>query len=391
MKRRVYLDNNSTTPIDPRVRKAMEPYLTTVFGNPSNLHYFGREAAEGIARAREQVAGFLGARPEEIFFTSGGTEANNWAIKGVAVARMLERGRHIITTPIEHASILGSAKYLEDNGWEVTYLPVDSYGVVDPDDVRRAITKHTALVSVMLANNEIGTIEPLQEIAAICKEQGVVCHTDAVSAAGKMNLNVNELGIDLLTISGHKIHAPKGVGVLYIREGTPIHPLIHGGHHQGGLRAGTENITGIVGMGSACELLKAEWPAHARKMLVLRQRLEQAVLKRIPDVRLNGHPEKRLPNTSHFSVAYVEGEALLVSLDLEGVAVASGSACASGESEPSPTVKALNLPPQFRNSVVRFSLGEDNTEEEIDYAVDAFAAVVQRLREISPLSPQRPV
>ncbi|MEO0005551.1 MAG: IscS subfamily cysteine desulfurase [candidate division WOR-3 bacterium] len=386
MKMRVYLDNNSTTRIDPRVKKAIEPYLTEIFGNPSNLHYFGRECAEGLAKAREQVAAFLNAKPEEIFFTSGGTEANNWAIKGVAVAQMLSKGRHIITTPIEHSSVLASAQYLAGTAWKVTYLPVDSYGLVDPEDVKRAITKETALVSVMLANNEIGTIEPVKEIAAVCHEQGVPFHTDAVCAAGKIPLDVEELGVDLLTISGHKIHAPKGVGVLYIREGTPIDPLIHGGHHQRGLRAGTENVIGIVGMGKACEILKSEWQVGAKKVRLLRDRLEKGILERIPDVRLNGHPEKRLPNTSHFGIAYVEGEALLLNLDLEGIAVASGSACASGEPEPSPTVKAIGVPEIFRNSVVRFSLGEENTEEEIDYTIEVLDKVVKRLREISPLT-----
>jgi len=385
MKRRVYLDNNSTTPIDPRVRAAIEPYLNEVFGNPSNLHCFGRDAAEGIARAREQVADFLNARPEEIFFTSGGTEANNWAVKGVAVAQMLERGRHIVTSPIEHASILGSVQYLSEQGWQVTYLPVDSYGVVDPAAVQKALTKQTALVSVMLANNEIGTIEPIKEIAAVCKNAGVLFHTDAVAAAGKMKIDVRELGVDLLTISGHKIHAPKGVGVLFIREGVKIHPLIHGGHHEKGRRAGTENIIGIVAMGTACTILKNEWQSHAAKMLLLRRRLEEEILSRVPDVRLNGHPENRLVNTSHFSVAYVEGEALLMNLDLEGIAVASGSACSSGEPEPSPTVKAINIPPLFRNSVVRFSLGKETTEEDIDYTVAVFERVVKRLRDISPL------
>lgn len=332
------------------------------------------------------MAEFLNAKPEEIFFTSGGTEANNWAIKGVAAARMLKRGRHIIISPIEHASVLSSAKYLADNGWNVSYLPVDSYGLVDPEDVRRLITRETALVSVMLANNEIGTVEPVQEIAEVCHEQGVYFHTDAVSAAGKIKIAVNELQVDLLTISGHKIHAPKGVGVLYIREGTEIHPLIHGGHHEKGMRAGTENVIGIVGMGKACEILKDEWQSHAQRMLELRSRFENEVLRRIPNVQLNGHPEKRLPNTSHFGVAYVEGEALLMNLDLEGVAVASGSACASGEAEPSPTVKAINLPPLFRNSVVRFSFGEYNTFDEVDYAVAVFQRVVKRLREISPLT-----
>jgi len=385
VKMRVYLDNNSTTPIDPRVKQAIEPYLSEIFGNPSNLHYFGRECAEGIAQAREQIASFLNAKPEEIFFTSGGTEANNWATKGVAVATMLSKGKHIITSPIEHASILGSVQYLSDTAWKVTYLPVDDYGLINPDDVKQSITAETVLVSVMLANNEIGTIEPVKEIAAICHEHGVLCHTDAVSAAGKIKLDVNELGVDLLTISGHKIHAPKGIGVLYIRSGVPIHPLIHGGHHQQGKRAGTENVIGIIGMGKACEILKNEWQENAKKIKQLRDKLEQGIIERISDVRLNGHPVRRLPNTSHFSIAYVEGEALLMNLDIEGIAVASGSACSSGEPEPSPTVKAIGIPEIYRNSVVRFSLGEENTEEEINYTLEVMEKVVRRLREISPL------
>lgn len=386
MKMRVYLDNNSTTPIDPRVKEAIEPYLTKVFGNPSNLHYFGRECAEGIARARENIADYLNASSDEIFFTSGGTEANNWAIKGVAVELMTAKGRHLITSSIEHASVLGSARYLQEMGWKVTYLPVDSYGLIDPEGVRKAITQETSLVSVMLANNEIGTIEPIREIAAICHQHGVLCHTDAVSAAGKINLDVEQLEVDLLTISGHKIRAPKGIGVLYIRKRTPIQPLIHGGHHQQGLRAGTENVIGIIAMGKACEILKHEWQHNAERVRKLRDRLEKGILTRIPDVRLNGHWDKRLPNTAHFSVAYVEGEALLMNLDLEGIAVASGSACSSGESEPSPTVKAIGIPEIYRNSVVRFSLGEENTEEEIDYTIEVMEQVVKRLREISPLS-----
>lgn len=385
MKMRVYLDNNSTTPIHPRVREAITPYLTDIFGNPSNLHSFGRECAEGIERAREQVATFINAKPEEIFFTSGGTEANNWAIKGVAVALMLKKGRHIITSSIEHASVLGSTQYLAEMGWQITYLPVDVYGIVDPEAVRKAITPQTALVSVMLANNEIGTIEPVREIARICHEYGVLVHTDAVSAVGKIETDVQNLEVDLMTISGHKIHAPKGIGVLFIRSGTPIVPLIHGGHHQRGLRAGTENVIGIIGIGKACEILKQEWQENADRIRRLRDRLEKGILERIPDVRLNGHPQKRLPNTSHFSVAYVEGEALLMSLDLEGISVASGSACSSGEPEPSPTVKAIGVPEIYRNSVVRFSLGEENTEAEIDYAIEVMERVVKRLREISPL------
>ncbi len=382
--KRVYLDNNSTTAIDPRVVQAVEPYLSRVFGNSSNLHSFGRECAEGLARAREQTAVFLNARPEEIFFTGSGTESDNWAVKGVAAAHS-DKGRHVISSPIEHGAVLGSCRYLEENGYRATYLGVDQYGSVDPDDVRRAITDETVLVSVMLVNNEIGTIEPVREIAAICREKNVICHTDAVAAAGKISVDVRELGVDLLTISGHKLHAPKGVGVLYVREGTAIRPLIHGGHHERGLRAGTENTVGIVGLGKACELLKDEWRDDAERMRRLRDRFERAVMERIPEVRPNGHHEKRAPNVAHFGVSCVEGEALLMNLDLEGIAVASGSACSAGDEGLSPTLKAIDVPPPFRNSPVRFSLGKETTDEDLDHALDAFERVVKRLRDISPL------
>ncbi|MEO0079823.1 MAG: IscS subfamily cysteine desulfurase [candidate division WOR-3 bacterium] len=382
--KRVYLDNNSTTPLDPRVAIALEPFLKDVFGNPSNLHFFGRMCAESLAEAREQVAAFLGAAPEEVYFTSGGTEANNWALKGVAFAHEA-RGRHIVTSPIEHSSVLSTCQYLAENGWRITYLPVDRFGLIDPEDVRRAITKETVLVSVMLANNENGTIEPVKEIAAICQKTGVLFHTDAVAAVGKIPVQVKELGVDLLTISGHKLHAPKGTGVLYIRNGIEILPLIHGGHQERGLRAGTENVLGIIGLGTSCKVLAQEWPTQAATMKRLRDRFEQLVLSRIPEVRLNGHPTKRVPNVAHFSIGYVEGEALVMNLDLEGVAVASGSACASGEAEPSPTLRALRLEPIFANSPVRFSFGKDNTDEDVDFAFAALERVVQRLRAISPL------
>lgn len=385
---RVYLDNNSTTRTDPRVAAAIAPYLAGVFGNPSNIHSYGRECFDGVAEARERVAAFLGATTEEVYFTGSGSEADNWAIKGVAAARR-DRGRHVITSSIEHSAVLGAARWLESEGWRVTYLPVDSFGLVDPDAVRRAITPETVLCSVMLCNNEIGTVEPVEEIAALCRAAGVTCHTDAVAAAGKMAVDVGELGVDLLTISGHKLRAPKGVGALYVRAGTPIHPLIHGGHQERGLRAGTENVIGIVGLGAACALLKDEWPGLAEHERLLRDRFEKAVLAAVPELKLNGHPEKRAPNVCHFSVGYVEGEALLVSLDLEGIAVASGSACSAGESGASATVKAIGVPPLFANSSVRFSLGPDNTEAEIDYTAEVFARVVDRLRSISPIWKRR--
>jgi len=387
-RQRVYLDNNSTTALDPRVAEAMRPYLVEVYGNPSNLHSFGRECAEGLGKAREQVAAFLEADTEEVFFTGSGTESDNWAVKGAAMANR-DRGRHVVCSPIEHGAVMESARFLEREGFHVTWLKVDGHGLVDPEDVRRALTDGTTIVTVMLANNEIGTVQPMREIAEVCHERGVLVHTDAVAAAGKTDVRPSELGVDLLTISGHKLHAPKGIGVLYVKKGTRIDPLIHGGHQESGIRAGTENVLGIVGMGRACELLKGEWRADAEKMRALRDRLEQGILERIPEVRVNGHPEKRAGNVCHVSVGYVEGEALLLNLDLEGVAVASGSACASEESGPSPTLDAIGVPPLFRNSPVRFSLGRDNTGEEIDFVLDRFEEVVTRLRDISPIWKKR--
>ena len=381
---RVYLDNNSTTPIDPRVAVAMEPYLHGVFGNPSNIHSFGRECAESVAEARERVAAFIGAKADDVYFTGGGSESDNWAIKGAALARA-DRGKHVICSAIEHSAVLESCRYLESIGFGVTYLPVDRYGLVDPEAVDREITDATVLVSVMLANNEIGTIEPVAEIARICREAGITSHTDAVAAAGKIRVDVNELGVDLLTISGHKLQGPKGVGALYIREGTEIHPFVHGGHQERGLRGGTENIIGIAGLAKACEILKAEWQQNAEHEQRLRDKLEQAIVARVPEIILDGHPTRRVPNVCHICVGYVEGEALLMNLDLEGVAVASGSACSTGGSGPSPTIKALGIPPLFANSPVRMSLGPGNTDEEIDYTIGVFEKVVARLRSISPI------
>ncbi len=385
---RVYLDNNSTTPIEPRVAAAMEPYLHEVFGNPSNIHSYGRECSEGVAAAREQVAGFLGASPEEVFFTGGGSESDNWAVKGTAFAHS-NRGKHVICSSIEHSAVLESCRYLESLGFQATFLPVDRYGLLDPDEVKRSLTPQTVLVSVMLANNEIGTIEPVAEVARICREAGVTSHTDAVAAAGKVPVDVSELGVDLLTISAHKLQGPKGVGALYIREGTNVHPLIHGGHQEQGLRGGTENIIGIAGFGKACEILEAEWPQNAEHERRLRDKLEKAILARVPEVLVEGHATLRVPNVCHVSVGYVEGEALLMNLDMEGIAVASGSACSTGSAEPSATMKAIGVPPLFANSPVRMSLGPGNTEAEIDYTVEVFEKVVARLRAISPIWKQR--
>jgi len=365
------------------VAAAIEPYIREAYGNPSNLHSYGRECAEGLAEAREQVAAFIGADVEEVFFTGSGTESDNWAVKGVACA--VGPGKHIVTSPIEHGAVLGACRYMGELGWKVSLLLVDGYGRVDPEAVRRALTDSTALVSVMLVNNEIGTIEPVRKIAAICHERGVLCHTDAVAAVGKIEVAVDDLGVDLLTISGHKLHAPKGIGVLYVRRGTEIHPFIHGGHQERGMRAGTENVIGAVGMGKACELLRNEWREDAARMKQLRDRLERGIVERIAEIQVSGHPENRVCNVLHVTVGYIEGEALLLSLDLEGVAVASGSACSAGEGDASATVEAIGISPLFRNSPVRFSLGRDTTEEEIDRTIDVFEQVVGRLRDISPL------
>jgi cysteine desulfurase len=381
--KRVYLDYNSTSPLYSEVVEAMLPYFKEHFGNPSNLHSYGRETREAIENARAQIANLLNASPEEIFFTSGGTEANNWAVKGIAYSR--KENSHIICSPIEHGSVLNSCTYLQAKGYDVTFVNVDSYGLVDPDEIKKAIKNNTILITIMHSNNEVGTIEPITEIAKIAQEAGVCFHTDAVSSCGKVKLDVKELGVDLLTISAHKIHGPKGSGTLYIKKGTKLEPIIHGGHHEHGIRAGTENLYGIVGFGKACSILKDTIDEDIKKVKILRDRLEQEISKKIPEVRLNGHPEKRLVNTSQISVAYVEGEALLVNLDLEGVAVASGSACASGSTEPSPVLKAMNVPAEYINSPVRFSLGRENTMEEIDYAVDVLEKVTKRLRAISPL------
>lgn len=384
MSRVVYLDNNSTTSIDPRVAAAIEPYIHARFGNPSNIHSFGRECAEGVEAAREQVAGFLNCSPEEVFFTGSGTEADNWAVKGAAFARV-EQGRHVVCSAIEHSAVLASCRYLESRGFRVTMLGVDRTGRVDPDELRRAIGPDTTLVSVMLVNNEIGTIEPVAEIARVCRAAGVTCHTDAVAAAGKVSVDVDGLGVDLLTISGHKLRAPKGVGALYVRRGTPLEPLIHGGHQERGMRAGTENTIGVVGLGCACQLLSREWPDNAEHERRLRDQLQQGILERVPEVLVNGHPTERAPNVLHVSVGYVEGEALLMNLDLEGVAVASGSACSSAGGEGSATVAALGIPELFRSSPVRFSFGPENTDDEVAYVIGVFERVVRRLRDISPI------
>ena len=384
----IYMDNHATTRPDPRVVEAMMPYLTTEYGNSSSrTHAFGWRAEEAVTRARTQVAKLLNADPKEILFTSGATEANNLAIRGVLRARA-DSGDHLVTAATEHAAVLDVARDLQEQGARVTILPVDRHGRVDPQAVRAAITDRTVLVTLMAANNEVGTLLPLAEIGALCKERGVLFHTDAAQATGKIPIDVQAMGIDLLSISAHKIHGPKGVGALYVRRKNPrviLEPLLHGGGQERGLRPGTLNVPGIVGLGAALEIARAEMPAEARRVAALRDRLQAGILARVGDVVLNGAPAERLPNNLNLSFAYVEGEALLLSLD--GVAVSSGSACTSEKREPSHVLKAMGVTDDMAQTSLRFGLGRFNSEAEVDDVIERVAAAVARLREISPLVP----
>lgn len=388
--KRIYLDHNATTPVHPLVLKAMLPYLKRDFGNPSSLHYFGRKVKASIDEAREKVASLIRAKPEEIIFTSSGTESNNLALKGIVEANR-KWGNHIITSNTEHPAVLNVCKYLSKHGCRVTYLPVNRYGLIDSQDVRKAITKKTILVSIMHANNEIGTIQPLKAIGKIIKEANskrpnrIYFHTDAVQSVGKIEVNVNKLGVDLLSLSGHKLYGPKGIGALYIREGVRIYSLLQGGEHEYNLRAGTENVPGIIGLGKACQIAKKERIKEEKKLLKLSERLYQGIKKRISDIRVNGHPKKRLPGTLNISFESVEGEALLLALDLKGVAVSTGSACASGSPEPSHTLIALGLSYEEAYTSLRFSLGRENTKEEIDYVLKILPGMIKRIRSISAL------
>jgi cysteine desulfurase len=386
MKRKVYLDNNSSTQVDPAVLEVMLPYFSQCYGNPSNLHCFGRETREAVEQAREKVAKLIKAKTEEIIFTSSGTESNNFAIKGCLDASKA-KDKHIITSSVEHSSINHSFDYIKDtNQARTTKLPVNQYGEVNPAELKKVITKDTILVSVMHCNNEVGTIEPIKELSAITHSIGAYFHTDAVATAGKIPIDVDDLGLDLLTITAHKIHGPKAVAALYIRNGTKIESLIHGGLHEHGLRAGTENVPGIVGFGKAAEIavqdLKTGVPDKIRK---LRDYLEEQIKARIPEIKINGHPTNRVCNIVNVSFAYIEGEALLMNLDLEGVAVSSVSACTVGKSEPSHVLKAMGVEDKFLNSPIRFSLDHSNTKEEIDYTIETLVNIAERLRKISPL------
>jgi len=387
MQKRVYMDHAATTYTKQEVLEEMLPYFKEIYGNPSSVHGFGREARKAVDLARERTAAALNASPEEIYFTSGGTEADNWAIKGVAWANK-ERGNHIITTSIEHHAVLHTCQYLEKMGFEVTYLPVDSYGLVYPEQVKEAITDKTILISVMFANNEIGTIEPIREIGQIARERGIYFHTDAVQAVGHIPVDVKEMNIDLLSLSAHKFYGPKGVGALYIRKGVKLHPFIHGGAQERNRRAGTENLAGIVGLGKAIELAVANLEESSKRLAAMRDRLISGVLNTIENVRLNGHPTKRLPGNANFSFEFIEGESLLLSLDMKGIAASSGSACTSGSLDPSHVLLAIGLPHEIAHGSLRLTLGDDNTDEDIDYVLEVLPDIVQRLREMSPLFAQ---
>ncbi|SHH29865.1 cysteine desulfurase [Caloranaerobacter azorensis DSM 13643] len=384
MERYVYMDYAATTPVKKEVLEEMMPYFTEKYGNPSSIYRIGRESRAAIDEARERVAKIIEAKPKEIYFTSGGSESDNWAIKGVAFANR-DKGNHIITSKIEHHAVLHACEYLEKHGFEVTYLDVDEYGIVDLEQLKNAITDKTILITIMFANNEIGTIQPIQEIGKIAREKGVYFHTDAVQAIGNVEIDVNKLNIDLLSMSAHKFYGPKGVGVLYIREGVKIHPYIHGGAQEKNRRAGTENVAGIVGLAKALELAYENLEEHNKKLVYLRDKLIKEVTNKIDYVRVNGHPEKRLPGNVNFSIEFVEGEALLLSLDMMGIAASSGSACTSGSLDPSHVLLAIGLPHEIAHGSLRFTLGDFNTEEDVDYVVESLVKIVERLREMSPL------
>ena len=381
---RIYMDNAATTRVKPEVLEAMLPYYGEVFGNPSTIYYYGREAHKALDHARQQVAAAIGADKDEIYFTSCGTESDNWAIKGAAFAHQ-KKGNHIITSVIEHHAVLHTCGWLEKHGFEVTYLPVDEYGRVNPADVEKAITDQTILISIMFANNEIGTIQPIAEIAKIAKAHNILFHTDAVQAVGAVPINVHELGVDMLSLSGHKFYAPKGVGALYIRRGVRIDTHQHGGAQERGKRGGTENMAQIVGLGKAIELATADVEGHAKKLVHMRDRLIDGILAEIPEVRLNGHRTERLPNNVNVSIRYIEGEALLLRLDLAGIAASSGSACTSGSLDPSHVLLAIGLPHEIAHGSLRLSLGDFNTEHDVDVVLEKLPQIVSTLREMSPL------
>src|SRR5580700_545077 len=379
--RRVYLDNNATTPVLPEVLAAMQPYFTEHFGNASSIHHHGQETRAAVERARESVAALFGCRPSEVVFTSGGTEGDNLAISGLTRA-----GDHVISSTIEHHAVLNSCKHLEAMGCEVTYVPVDSRGLVDPDDVLRGLRPNTRLITIMMANNETGVLQPVEEIGKIAAEADVYFHTDAVQAAGKVPIEVKRLGCDLLSISGHKLHAPQGVGAIYVGKGTVLQPMFYGGSHERSRRAGTENVPGIIGLGKAAEIAREALDrGDLAKMAAMRDRIEQTILSQVEATGVNGEGAPRVPNTTNIHFDYIEGEALVIALDLKGLAVSTGAACSSGAIEPSHVLTAMGLPPEIARASLRFSLGKQNAADEVEFALNLIAPTVARLRELSPV------
>lgn len=379
MRREVYLDHAATTPLHPEVLEEVRHLLENTFGNPSSLHFYGRAAKQQLELARTRVAALIGARPEEIIFTSGGTESDNLAVIGAAFAGR-SKGRHIITSAIEHHAVLDTCMMLARNGFDVTYLPVDKDGFIDPLDVRKAIRRDTVLITIMHANNEIGTIEPIPEIGQIAREHGITFHTDAVQTVGYIPVHVDALNVDLLSLSAHKIYGPKGAGALYVRKGTGIRPLMHGGGQEREYRPGTENLPGIVGLGKAADVAARDLPGESARYRMLRDRLIRGIQERIPDAKLNGHPEQRLPHNVNFSFRGAKGECLLVGLDQQGIAVSTGSACSSGASELSHVLKEIGLTPELGAGTIRMTVGRSNVEEDIDYVLDVLVELVERQR-----------
>jgi len=386
--RRIYFDHIAATPLHPDVLEAMQPYMTEYFGNPQSLHSFGQDTAQALEEAREKVAALINAEAEEIYFTSSGSESNNFALKGMALAQR-SKGNHIVLSSIEHQSILHSAKVLEKNGFKVTQIPVDKYGVVHPEDIGKAITGDTVLVSVMWANGEVGTIEPVKALAEVCREKGVPCHTDAVDAAGIIPVDVKDSGVDALSLAGNQFYGPLGTAALYLKKGTRCLPFIDGGIQENGKRAGAENIAGIVGMGKAAEIARDELSSRMKNVRPLRDRLIQCLTQKVDHVILTGHPETRLPHHASFCVEYVEGEAMLLNLDMKGIAAASGSACTSRALKASHVLLAMGIDHATAQGSLVFSLIESNTSEDVDYLCDVFPEIIDRLRQMSPLYPKQ--
>lgn len=381
----IYFDHAATTYVKPEVFEAMKPYFMDKYGNPSSIYSIGRFNRKAIEDARISVAKSIGAaEPSEIYFTGSGTESDNWAIKGSAMA-LSKKGKHIITSNIEHPAVMATCEFLQKQGYEITFVNVDNEGLVNPEDVDKAIRPDTILVTIMMANNEIGTIQPIKEISQVCKKYGVLFHTDAVQAAGNIPINVKDLGVDLLSISGHKFYGPKGTGMLYIRKGVRIESIIHGGHQERNKRAGTENVPGLVGFAKALELATESMDTHYKKLSSLRDKALKGIIERIPYININGNMEKRLPGNLNVSFKFVEGESVLLMLDLKGIKASSGSACTSGSLDPSHVLLAIGLPHEIAHGSLRLSFGEINTEEEVDYLIDSLDEIITKLRNMSPL------